>query len=417
MHVILLCVLCISTLLVPSASECVNGYPEKLDVAIYWARTGKINDKITWSKSCGDTLSDNFDPNKKTIIMVHGLQPGMVKDGEQMASDGELDITIKPWLILGYNFGIFQWTNFADEAIDDFVFAEDKIYSPLGLVKMQYRVLTGKGTKNERVRLLDAPTDSSVADYFVSEWQQHFSDPAIESYPEIRIVGHSLGTQLTVKAAHIIHNTNNIRTKPARIALLDAVMSPRPKMYFSRSECGRTVSQNMGCMVTELTRDRGVAIEYYKSSFINRCIFSSHENTDLIEYTAYSVVTMTLWGEHPLGSCWDSNLLKHRNDMKHYLKKLSYQINMQHVYIVPYYLLSIVQPPHVCVRNGTQCTLLEKKLSISAAMSTSAIMAYSSPDIVTGSKTCFHQYQDQGTSTITPYDDLFYMKDCKTAHT
>lgn len=410
-----LCLLGLSTMFVRIASECANEYPQKLDIAFYWAKFEHT--RITWSKSCDGTLSENFDPAKKTVILVHGLQPGMVKADERMASDGELDVTIHPWLLLGYNFAIFQWTNFADEAIDDFVFAEDKIHSALGLVKMQYRVLTGKGTKNERVRLMDAQTNMNVADYFVREWELHFSDPDIETYPEIRIVGHSLGTQLTVKAAHMIHTSVDIRTKPARIALLDAVMSPRPKMYFSRSECGRTVTQNMGCMVTELTRERGVAVEYYKSSFINRCIFSSHEDVDLIEYTAYSVVTLKLWGTHPLGSCWDSNLLKHRNDMKHYLKKLSYQINMQHVYIVPYYLLSIVQPPHVCVLNGTHCSQLGKKLSISAAMSTSAIMAYSSPDIVTGDKTCFHQYQNEGTLTVTPDDDLFYMKDCKTAHT
>ena len=405
-------------------AECKNNFPHAFDVGYYWAKP--TAGKLEWTKSCPDldVMSANFDPDKPSVIISHGLQPDMIKEETQFGLDGMLDDVLKGWIWKGYNVGVFLWTCFADERVMNFVYSEDQIYTTNGFVKMRYKVKDDKG----RIRVLFAPQNMSVSDYFVEQWKFHFKEG--RTYGPVTLVGHSLGTQVTLLSAYKIVKDDDISTKPDRLALLDAVMSPADKMYLENNPCGESISKVMGCMAKELNLAHDIAIEYYKSSFINRCLFSSNEFGDLIKYVAYSIVEQHYFGMHPLGSCWDKDLLHNIDNIKHYGSELAYQINWQHVFIVPYYLMSIWIPPHRCVASPDEqnCTLTQD-LALSAAMSRSEVLAWSRPlapdDPAT--KMCFKQYDEcdiagrqmegSSTMTLTSEDDMFYLKKCIHAHT
>lgn len=416
-------------------------FPGSLDVGVYWAAIHDPgrgqNRSLVWARSCPELnhLSPHFHADHPSLWITHGLQPGMVQLEKQFLLDGEVDNSLMVWLMRGYNVGVFVWTQFADTEIKQFVHTEDQIYTTHGFVKMRYRVKT---SPRGRIRELDAPLNMTVTDYYVHNYRFHYptaSAPGGGS-GEVTMLGHSLGTQLTLNTAYQLHLDPTINNKPTRIALLDAIMSPSRKIYFERSECGPTISLNMGCMARFLNIDRGVAIEYYKSSFINRCIFSSREDKDLIEYTAYTVVKMNTWGMHPMGSCWDKLLLRHIKDIKSYVHALAYQMNWQHIFIIPYYLMSLFMPPHRCLisKDARTCSHLST-LALSAAMPTADVLTWSRPPSAPGSATnvtsklCFHQFDEclhnrsrrhdatASTMTLATADDHFYLKYCASANT
>lgn len=413
---------------------CVNHFPWKLDIGYYWATLVNGGRNVSWSKSCPDlnVTSANFNPDKPTLLMTHGLQPGFVALGMQFGLDGELDSILKVWLLRGYNVGVFLWTQFADEKITNFVHTEDQIYTTGGFVKMRYRVqknVTKRGSRfrgnyNETyIKILEAPQDKTVTDYYIEQWRFHFKNGVV--YQEKHTLGHSLGTQVTLNAAYHIHMDPTIDNKPDRITLLDAVMSPSKKIHFEGSPCGKIISQNMGCMIKYLNYERNASVEYYKSSFINRCIFSSREYTDIIRYAAFATLKMHAWGMHPLGSCWDERLLQHVSKLKTYLHDIAYQMNWQHIYVIPYYLLSLFMPPHRCMLgvNKTTCVATDT-ISLSAAMGTDEVLTWSRPidSVDYSNKLCFHQFDEcevaghmmhnASTMTETPQDDLFFLKPC-----
>jgi hypothetical protein len=392
----------------------------------YWAARTVLhggNVTLVWTKSCPDSISPSFNPTKKTLLLVHGLQPDCVLNGDQFALNGDLDAILGPWIQMGYNVGAFLWTQFADEEIINFVWSEDQIYTTRSFVKMRYKIRTSKG----KIIARDAPMNMSVTDYFIQAWKAHWPNNQ-EVGPEIRVVGHSLGTQLVMNSAYHIYMDDSIDRKPDRLALLDAVMSPHNKMYFMNSPCGKTITANMGCRARMFVTLASIPIEYYKSSFINRCIFASREDKDLVEYTAFTTVRFGMWGDHPLGSCWDKRLLHGLKHAKKYMKDLAFQMTAQHIYIVPYYLMSLFYVPHRCMLspsgNKTKAKVCNplKSLALSAAMASSDVLSWGQPPMSpTERKLCFSQFindnNTKGEMTLTPDDDYFYLKYCKTVHT
>jgi hypothetical protein len=422
MQALLLLLLLVST----ADAVCESHYPHKLDVAFYWARLGADDAPLVWEKSCPDlnTTAPGFDADRPSLLLVHGLQPGMVAAGTRFAVDGELDDVLRPYLQMGTNVGAFLWGQFGNHDVLKFVYTEDQIYTHDSFDKTGYVVQTRRG------RLREANgARRTIPDYFIEAWRFHF--PNGRTYPRVEVAGHSLGTQVALRAAYLLHTGHpSVDKKPDAVTLLDAVMSKSSKRHFERSPCGRTVSANMGCMARTLNLNHSVPIRYFKSSFINYCIFSAREDIDLVEYTAFATVKLSLYGRHPLQSCWDSRLLGSAHHLNKMIDKISYQMTMQHTMIIPYYLLSRFHPPHVCVVNRTASTPDRRActptaaLALSAAMPDADVLGWSRPPagLGRGAKLCFHEYDDFGdpaynatgshTMTLDPGDDLYLLRPC-----
>ena len=419
---------------VPSSSpRCVSLYPRKLDVAFYWARLDPQNTSgaLIWERSCPElnVTAPGFFPTRETFLVVHGLQPGMFEARDRFALDGALDSVARLYVGHSVNFGVFLWDQFGNNDVLRFVRTEDQIYTGHGFNDMGYVVEGAKG----RTHMRDAPTDRTVPDYLIANWRFHF--PNGRDYPRVELVGHSLGTQVVLRTAYLLYAREfGIDKKPDAVTLLDAVMSPGRKMHFEDSPCGWTVSLNMGCMARVLNLNFSVPIRYFKSSFINYCIFSAREDVDLVEYTAFAVAKFHMFGRHPLHSCWDSRLLGSVKHLNKYVDALAYQMTMQHTYIVPYYLLTKFFPPYICTVNRTaegQTCAETHSISLSAAMADADVLAWSRPPSGhRGAKLCFHQFDEHAagvahhanhtaedeetgpTMTLTPDDDLYFLKPC-----
>lgn len=414
--------------------QCDDNFPDALDVGIYWAYNSGLS--LAWEKSCFQNISSAFDPMKPTAIFVHGLQTDYVVDDLRFLINDDLKTPyVYAWLANGFNVGVFEWTAFADEALQDFELAEDKIHTTGGFGKMRYRT---RGQKRAKVQF--STSDMTVTDHLVAAFRAHYPTGMTSYNPEIRLVGHSLGAQLVTVAAYTMYSRDNDNIKPNRVEMLDLVTSRKDKEYFvNKNECGRNVGDVLGCYVEALTVDHGVAVAAYKYSFLGRCLFSAKEDNDLIEDSMFTVSIVHSFGTHPLGSCWTDDMFKHPTKIKDEIEDMAYQVLYQHVIAVNIYMWSLTSPPHICDLNeDLSCTRLTS-IGPSAAMDTAVVRAYATNTLGPGNdKLCFHQYDDcdvkhQGlpledivffadnstasTMTIDPSDDLFFLKTCNYAHT
>jgi hypothetical protein len=412
-------ILLLLLLLVASGQACENVYPYELDVGIYWAKVSGTGD-VTWDKSCPETetetetISPHFQRHLPTMIFTHGLQPEFVKDGERVwlrDEDSGVEFAAFP-LKMGWNVGFFQWTQLADEELMYFERAEAKIWSANYYVDMMY---TYKDRHGGTVRVADASHAHSVAGLFARHYAMHAA--LLYDGLEIRVIGHSLGTQVAINGAHLIAEDASIARKPTRIALLDPVYSPDAKGYFLHNSCGSAIGDVMGCYARGLV-DSGIAIEYYKASFINRCIFSSQVDTDLVKQSAFSQVVVNKWGDLPMGKCYHDNLFSSPGKIDKRIHALSFQMSNQHVGIVPWYFLSFAMPPHRCAGHDAAAGTCQPlaSLALSAAMPTSDVHMWG-PQGGMGDR-CFNQFDDgqrsetAATMTLPPGDDLFFVHNC-----
>lgn len=433
------------------AQVCEDVYPEELDVAIYWARPSSdpAGPMILFDKSCPEfnSIPASFDRSKRTILFIHGLQPNMVLEDDRFGQSPETHPFIIGWLLAGWNVGVFQWTQYADESIAHFERAEGRIWTTDYFGDMEYTYLTRKGT----VAVADGPMNETVADLLVRHYLGHFT-PGLPWVNEIRWVGHSLGTQLALVAMNkIVRMQEDLGSTlqiqyyraPDRVALLDPVMSPGAKPYLldvlaDDPQLGYYFSQGNSIMtflsaIASRASALGIALEYYKSSFINRCLFSSHEDNTLVQHTAFEVVRFTQFGNHPIGQCISEEILGDFRDIQRYLDDVQYQMAQSHIAIVPYYLMTYFNPPLQCAYSGTSppsCIALPGKLALSAGMPTDDVLSWMVADAGTGDKLCFHEFVNNKelprftgkadidySKVFNTADDLYYASSCERINT
>ena len=206
-----------------------------------------------------------FDPDKPTIIFIHGWMPDQAGDPPRFMVDFEtlegdhsytLDVA-RAWVDRGWNIGIFYWHPFSDEEL--VWVAEDKIWTPDEEAGMRFRDVDGN------YHTEGAPT-VSVSEVLLEAYVDAMKD---FSGAEIWIAGHSLGNQLAVNlTADLIKDaeTGNIPNNliPSRIALLDPFWSPFPKTYLDGLETGEVIQQK----IEQIILPNDVIVEWYHSSWL-----------------------------------------------------------------------------------------------------------------------------------------------------
>lgn len=398
---------------------CMNEYPSKLDVGIYWAHLTPDR-TIEWTKSCPKEgiFATSFDTSRKTVIWTHGLQPNFVSLQDRFWVEDEKTQFLVPWLMLGWNVGIFQWTQFADERLIHFERGEAKIWSPRYFADMRYKYQLS--SKKGKIGYADASRDASVGDIFLKHYNAHADQ--LDADAEIRLIGHSLGSQLVVRVAYMTMELLSARV-PDRVTMLDPVFSPDKKGFLRHNQCGDHIEEVLGCYAMKL-HHFGTAVEYYKFSFINRCIFSSQEDSNIVRHSAFSQLQINKWGDRSLGSCYSDDLLSSPGHLKDKVEDIKEQMENQHISAVPYYALSVAYIPHRCVLSddGQTCSAL-KSQALSAGMPTQVVLDWVNDPNNVDWEHCFHQFDDKTrnesspTMTLTPEDDLFYIKKCNHVNT
>lgn len=398
--------------------KCENLYPYELDVGIYWAKIGQKG-RIDLVKSCPPTAiaGSAFTYGLPTVLIVHGAQPHIVTEGSsRMGWQEGFDDLTRLWLRAGWNVGFFQWAQFSDEPLANFERAEAKIWTSRYFKNMEY---TYRDRATNETRVGEASINENVSDILIRHLLGHLG--ADIPYPaELRLVGHSLGSQLVTRVAHLLQQQRDDLYGVRRIALLDPVVSPFRHGYLMQEACGMTVLDDIGCYIGALTA-ANVSVEVYRSSFINRCIQSAEFDPELLSQSAYSHVKMNIWGEQSDGNCYSDKLWGDPKQFSKHVSALINQVYNQHTMIVPYYLLSLMSPPRLCeLSSGPDGKTCEptQSFALSAAMPTPQVLLWHDIHEIMGAKLCFHEWDDGDrsptapTMTLDPGDDLYYVTPC-----
>lgn len=228
-----------------------------------------------------------YNKRAPTIIYIHGWQYNGSLDKTQETLLGrywlkysqEMDM-IKIWREQGYNVAILSWYPFADEK--EVKHAEAKIWCTEGEKKMRWR----DSQKQYHDEL--GGSDFHIAQLLLEFYLQALSDYEGE---EIRIAGHSLGSQLAVHMTYLLHqqledrpkNTHLQRILPKRIALLDPFFSRGKKDYLDEER----ISERVEKLVSTLINEHQVLFEMYRSSSKMLGLFICDQHEELLKKVAY----------------------------------------------------------------------------------------------------------------------------------
>lgn len=404
----MLLLLSIVALIANVSAICSDVFPYELDIGFYWASISL--DEVVWTKSCPDQNElpsvEIFDPERESIIYFHGLQPGSVKARHRFfIDDVELHPAVKSHLLLGRNFGVFQWVQFADEPLTNFIRAEGKIDDTEFVGGTKYVYLTHENIS----KVADGP-DKTVSQVAFEHYRGH------NFQARVHIIGHSLGSQLVVYLGHKIisapNTTDHPRPRLDRVTMLDPVFSDSAKSYLNRNLCGTDIASVLGCYM-RLLLDQNVAVELYRASFINRCIFSSEDNALMTNNSAAVALRLTQWGSTKQGYCWNPNLLSHVSPES--INQLIVQLYNQHRAVIEWYVRSSVSinPPRICIRDEKKPSIckVQKSPSVNALMSDDKVIKWANTD------SCLFQFEDRGALNANPSDDLFYTESCSKFNT
>lgn len=436
----------LATLLLSVRAEpiCKSVYPHALDIAIYWAHSDS-NDNVVWRKACESNILDVFDPTKGVFLMTHGLQPNYVETGQRFTLEPSLIPIIRPYLGIGKNVGIFEWTQYADRGVGNFLPVESWIYATQTYRNIEYSFINKRG----ELEITDSPLNETIVDMFIREYRRH-SDlmEIVNNEQDVHFIGHSLGTQVVTAAAYRIAHDSSIKKKMNHVTLLDEVISPGTKSYLfdyvipsddtKILPCDYVLSNMLGCFVEELVVRWKVAFDTWRSSVLQRCLLTSENNSLKVQHSAVVTVVLNAWGDQNLGKCYASDMslddALSPGTLAGQILDFSSQVYNQHTHIVPYYLMTLYYPPVVCKRfrenNGDAAAMRcnpspTNEVTINAGSTSREVLLFSTNKTnYLGQKLCLRQFDDgtrdpylSSTMTLTPEDDLFFLLPCHTVNT
>ncbi|KHD36542.1 cell adhesion protein [Clostridium acetobutylicum] len=329
-----------------------KSYWDSLDCGIYWYGM----DNKPYKFVSGQT-NPAFDPSKPTIIYIHGWQPEyyLLRHRESFYIYGK--DTADDWIKKGWNVGVFYWNQFSDEigVLD----AEAKIWTTKGPQGMRWR--KGDGSY-ETVNTVNIPASQLLYQKYVQAMKDYRGN-------EIRIAGHSLGSQMAILLTQQISDnvdSGNISHEllPKRVALLDPYFSNLGKPYLGFKWTGEVCRG----YVQNLINTKNIPFELYTSSDLTRGI-AGDDNIDLQKMCATSYMKPTFY-----------------NDLqqieRHYAAKYNY-------------FSSIASNPPLEYANNQ----LTGNIAASASTPTSRIAEMMGPD--------YHWIQIGGNATTDTNDDIY----------
>ncbi|CAK9051620.1 TPR repeat-containing thioredoxin TTL1 [Durusdinium trenchii] len=256
----------------PSLSR-FDGFPKQLDAAIYWFGPEDQTEKATGS------ASKFYDPSRPTMLYFHGWtgQGGgwtskckrlTTRCHPDICPNGGGQLLVNSWLEEGWNVGFFYWDQFSDEecARD----AEQKLWFDRGGDGIRWKSFDPATGRTEYRTYQENLDELSVSDMCANSVKM-----AMGSFKgsQVRFVGHSLGAQLAVRCASLLHVEDHAAA-PQRLALLEPYFSKHSHMYFFGCHAEVTTDEGMGDFAAKLTvqfvqhlwKSKKVVTEVYKSS-------------------------------------------------------------------------------------------------------------------------------------------------------
>lgn len=416
------------------AYACDETYPEDLSVGFWVGAPGAVPGSVVWAKACPLDRAGHikhFDPEKDTEVFFHGAQPDYVRENIRtwLERDGQSLAALV--LAAGRNIVIFQSTQFLDVPITHAVQAEGRIWDPTYFGMMRWkRLLDGKEIDVRRADPSETIVDIAVRHYrntFGRIPPQKTGDGQKETVT--KFVGHSLGSQIAILAAHRLNADPNNARPVSMVVALDPVFSPDAKMYLYDyktplgNQRGSTILATLESFIEDLLA-QDVPTMIIKTTSLNRWYLSSQRGSDISKLALVLQVVSNKWGDRPPGKAWTPELLA---DLAHYQKKRSlihFQLVHQHSYAVIYYFSTLFAAPHECLPSSdfSECSPTPTLIP-GAATPPDLVLSFVRNAYRGGTDTsCYHTFDNGArddsapTMTVSPADDLFYMHACKTVN-
>lgn len=335
------------------------------EYGFYWLGAGG-----EYEKARAERQSKLFDNTRPTVIFVHGWERNTTANNLQrdipfLYSNrffGKANV-IPLWKNKGYNVGVFQWAQWADE--EDVKDAEIKVLNPQANHRAKDGGFSGMRYKLRNGKYKDWPIDRSIARIFVDEYSKLMTE---YGGAEVRLLGHSLGSQIVGQSLDLLAKAvdeGKMREEafPKRIALLDPFWSKGEKEYID----GKSPAALFTEQLRTILDSKEIAVEYYKSSLLGGIVGDLNAETRKI--AAFSRI-------------WASFIPVSDGAA-------------QHFYSYIWYLNSINSPwasSADWIGAGVSNTEVIKKMNIAA-----------------NNEQHFSQYY--GSDTVTPHDDKFKLVD------
>jgi pimeloyl-ACP methyl ester carboxylesterase len=230
---------------------------DNLDYGIYW-----YQNKLTSQKATPGVANPYYNNGQPTLIYIHGWQrdktPLLYRETfDRQSETGLNQDLIAPWKQAGWNAGIFYWNQFGDEP--DVKDAEAKIWSINGPKKMRWRKADGS--------YVDSNIDQTAAQLFVTSYKA-----ALAGYTgnNIRLAGHSLGSQMVVVATKLISDAIDRGEIPAnllpnRVVLLDPAFIGDARPYLNND-----TTVELGHDFIDALKLKGVIFESLSTSAVSQ---------------------------------------------------------------------------------------------------------------------------------------------------
>lgn len=257
----------------------------KNDFGIYW-----FGADGAYEKAVPGVTSTLYDPSKPVLLFLHGWQNTTTKNSFfrenpfvfQNPNYGSRNL-LPLWKKRDYNIAIFYWPQFADEP--DVKDAEAKVWrgnseqtGADGLpVRMRFRLPNEKWNDT-------FSTEKSISEILLDEYLRTLAG---FSGPGIRLVAHSLGSQLSINFLHLLSKEVKLgkasaKLFPSRLVILDPFWSKGGRPYLNNRWTGEVCREYM----TDIIKNHELAFEYVKTSLVGSH-FAGDRNLDLRAQAAY----------------------------------------------------------------------------------------------------------------------------------
>lgn len=278
---------------------------EELDYGIYFygSQANSSTDAVGCQKYIPGQPNSFFDPTKPTIIYAHGWQKegvnGKRREGFLLNEAGTYENTQNIWKQQGWNVAVFHWIQLAD---DDWGVmprdTEKKIYDANSAgIGMRWKRSNGSwGT-------IGGNPAANVTQLYAQEYNKVVA--ALSASAELRLIGNSLGGNLTMSLVRQLHLAN--QRVPVRLTLIDPYWDPNLSTSEIVLPAGFSNTKQVAAASGQIMKNRGVATEYYYTSLLAG---GTGGNEELSKYTAFA----QFWVDYSLNP-----ITKHTAPVRQYM--------------------------------------------------------------------------------------------------
>lgn len=275
----------------------------------------KRNDQLYWFDELNkaypyDSENSPFDETKPVMIFIHGWQPGGVK--ENFASDFNYEVkdkngvtykhnNVKSYIDQGYNVGVYNWVQIADEEADKRKWwhipsypysAEAKIWvTNFNLYKKPMRYRFSDQT-------FEFETEKTAPDLFVEKYID-----AMKGYKGdyVQFDGHSLGNQMVLRSSDLLldkaeNGEIDHSIVPDRVTLFDPYYSGNYDLNVNYKEDKNISLSVAATKIANRLANKNISIQMIKSSQLTQMSAAGDINSDLENIVFFSKIEPNIIG-------------------------------------------------------------------------------------------------------------------------